>query len=734
MFRPPKIVPIDAPAISPRQRSGSLDLSQQLAGAEALARALWASRSWIAAGMLAGLFAAGLFLVVATPRYGAVAELLIDPADLHVVDKAVTSSAAPTAEEGAQIESQVRVLVSDSVLRRVIEREGLDKDPEFTKLPWTLTPFLAPLAAAVGLKLQLEPIDPMALALRSLEKHVGARRENHTYVVTVSATTRSAIKSVKIANAIVQAYLADQAAARGDAARRATDALSSRLDELKGRVRDSEEKVEAYKAQHDIIGANGQSIREQQLAELNNQLIQARARTAEAKARCDQIELVRKRGADPGSIPEAVQSPTITSLRTQYAEVSRREAELSSRLGPRHPFVYDIKAQERDLHKLIGVEITRLAESTRGDYDRARTNQEALERNLDALKRDAVSISQSLVRLRELERDVEASRAVYEAFLVRSRETSEQERMNTANVRVLSEAMLPSNKEWPPNAALVAALGLMAGATAGAGLGFTRRRTDTDHRIWSRRDLEAASGLPVIAEIVDDVNGRWSATTQFVSKGDPKVLTVAGGPTILDAPDSRFAVGIRGLSELLRPPAGDSASRTLLLLAAGDSAARSKVSLNLALSAASSGNNVLLVDADIGTGELTKLVGGQNNPGLLDVAMHRKGFHEALLGEPRTGLLVLPLGQTQSGLEYARAAADRAVKVLETARSFDVLVVDGPAPAQAPSALAASADFVILIAAAGKTRDTELTHLVAAAKLPPTKLRGAVLIKGTEVA
>lgn len=731
MFRPPEIVPIDAPAMSAHQRGGSFDLRTRLADAAAIARTLWSSRGWIAAGMLVGLVAAVLFLVAATPRYGAMAELLIDPADLHVVDKAVTSSAAPTAEEGAQIESQVRVLVSDNVLRRVIEKEGLDKDPEFAKPSWTLTRALEPLATAIGLKLEVEPIDPVAVALRSLEKHVGARRENHTYVVNVSATTRSAEKSVKIANGIVQAYLVDQAAARSDAARRATDALSSRLDELKNRVKDSEEKVEAYKAQNDIIGANGQLIREQQLAEINNQLVDARVRTTEAKARCDQIELLRRRGADPGSIAEAVQSPTITSLRTQYAEVSRREAELSSRLGPRHPFVYDIRAQRRDLQKLIGVEIGRLADSTRGDYDRARANQEALERSLNALKRDAVSTSQSLVRLRELERDVEASRAVYEAFLVRSRETSEQERMNTANVRVLSEAMLPSNKEWPPNAALVGALGLMAGATAGAGLGFTRRRED--HRVRSRSELEAACGLPVIAEIVDDVNGRWSATTQFVSRGDPKVLTVAAGPTILDAPDSAFAAGVRGLSEMLRPATGESTGRTLLLMAAGDSAARSKISLNLALSAASGGNNVLLVDADTGTGELTKLVGGQHNPGLLDVAMHRKGFHEALLGEPRTGLLVLPVGQPQSGSEYARAAAERAVKVLETARSFDVLVVDSPAPAQVASALAASADSVILVAASGKARDSELAHLVASAKLPPTKLRGAVLLRGGDI-
>ena len=41
--------------------------------------------------------------------------------------------------------------------------------------------------------------------------------------------------------------------------------------------------------------------------------------------------------------------------------------------------------------------------------------------------------------LRELERDVVASRAVYESFLVRARETGEQERLDTKNIRVISQ-------------------------------------------------------------------------------------------------------------------------------------------------------------------------------------------------------------------------------------------------------------------------------------------------------
>src|SRR4029077_8951204 len=96
---------------------------------------LWRRRIWLLLGTLVGLLAAVAFLALATPKYTAVAQLLIDPNDLRVVDNQVTSSATPTDANTAYVESQVRVLTSDNVLRKVIATNGLDKDPEFVGPP-----------------------------------------------------------------------------------------------------------------------------------------------------------------------------------------------------------------------------------------------------------------------------------------------------------------------------------------------------------------------------------------------------------------------------------------------------------------------------------------------------------------------------------------------------------------------------------------------------------------------
>jgi succinoglycan biosynthesis transport protein ExoP len=108
----------------------------------------------------------------------------------------------------------------------------------------------------------------------------------------------------------------------------------------------------------------------------------------------------------------------------------------------------------------------------RGDLDRALAIEQSLENRLAALKSEAVRKSQVVVHLRELQRDADASRAVFESFLLRAQEMREQERIDTSNVRVISDAALPAKQIWPPQGILVIATGLMLGALAGGGVAW----------------------------------------------------------------------------------------------------------------------------------------------------------------------------------------------------------------------------------------------------------------------
>src|SRR3984957_3977484 len=435
---------------------------------------IWRRWRWIVVGVAAALALNLVAELTLTPRYRAASEILIGPVDLRGVDKSVMPPAQTADANVIEVESETRVLTSDKVLRRVVETQRLAADPEFNSGDASkIAKVMSLLKAIVGLKPKPAPAgDAEFAALRQLLRDVTAKRTERTYVVDLMVEPSDGDKSARLANAVVQAYFAEQSAAHTEAARRVTESLTSRLTELRERVRHAEEEVERYKAEQGIVGPSGHLVDEQQLTDLNNQLSVAQARTAETRARYEQVQRLQGRGADRGSTTEAVQSSTIGLLREQYAAAAQREANLTAELGPQHPYVVESHAQVRNAQRLVTEEVARVADATRSEYERALANEEALTNNLDALKQRAIATGMAFVKLRELEREVEASRAVYESFLVRARETREQERLDTVNVRVLSDAQAPLDRSWPPRRLLLLLAALAGGLMAGLGLAY----------------------------------------------------------------------------------------------------------------------------------------------------------------------------------------------------------------------------------------------------------------------
>src|SRR5579864_8956418 len=532
---------------------------------------LWRGKITIVLSTVAAVGLAALFVLMVPHRYTATTQILIDPTDLRAMQNDVATTIPQSDAAVLQVESQARVIASDNVLRRVVIAEGLDQDPEFMR---------GAMAQKYG---------PLA-ALNELAKHVQVKRSERTYVVDISVTSESPAKAARIANAIAQAYLTEQTEVRANSARQISQALTARLKELQSRVRDAEQKVEAYKASHNIVGANGELVNEQQLSALNAQLSTARARTSEAKARLDQVESVLHTKSPIGAFPEAVQSPTISLLRSQYAEIMRRDAEQKSSLGERHPAVIEIEAQGARLQKLIEDEVARIAQSDRAEYERAKADEEMLSRQVDALKNTAVSTNESLVGLRELERDVQASRAVYESFLVRSRETGEKEQVDTKNIRIISKADLPMYRSSPPPSLVLGLAAALLGFASGVGIvimqGTAEDAAPRPDKTRAKTRAMTPAGF-----------GRLGAFTRklWQAPEPPRAITVlATLPTVdiafgLDAvedPHSRFAREIEKVYDAVHASHKRRGNPSVLVVAADDEDDTASVALMLAAAAA----------------------------------------------------------------------------------------------------------------------------------------------------
>jgi polysaccharide biosynthesis transport protein len=673
---------------------------------------IWHGKGTILATTAAALFAAVLFVSFVPHRYTATTQILIDPTDFRAFPTDLSPASQANDAAVLQVESQVRVLTSDSVLRRVIKTEALDHDPEFIGQQSWLG------GASYG--------DGALFALNALKRAVQVKRAERTYVVDVAVTTRDPVKAARIANAIAQAYLAEQTDVRSDAARQVSQSLSARLNELKDRVRQAEDRVETFKVKNNILGASGQLVNEQQLSELNNQLGMARARTAAAKARLDQVEHVHVSQEDIGSFPEAVQSQTITALRTQYAEIMRREAEQMTSLGARHPAVIEIQAQADRLRYMIESEVHRIALSARSEYESARANEATLAGNLEKLKGNAVTTNEAMVTLRELERDVVASRSVYESFLMRARETGEQERLDTKNIRVISRADPPARRSFPPSNTLLAVSALLIGAAAGTGIVLLRAAGEDS----APRQPRAAAGRTLLGRFAETIGGFLPGGAAPSSIPILAMLPHVDTSFALGAAQDRnshFAWEITQVLDAIRAGHRMRGNPSILVIAADDEDDTVAVALTLAAAAAVT-QRVLLIDADLDRRTLAAIDADRNEGGLVDVAVGRLELNEVTARDRETGINLVSFVSPNSRRDRRITEADVTWAFDQTNR-FDMVIVAAVGLGSDPSTrlFADLVDHILLVAEADKQDAGTVEQFASQLGANAQKIRGAVL-------
>ena len=659
-----------------------------------LAQLLWRRKTAIVFAALIGACAAVAIGKSLTPKYIATAQLYVDPRELQLVDRELTPRSQDISGLAMVVDSQARVITSNSVLMQVIQDTHLDKDPEFGG---GSSGGLAKLLGLFGL--QVRPAAPTALgqttALDALIHHIIVKKTDRTFIVDIDVWSSDSAKAAMLANAISKAYLAEAKNSQSVAARRATNDLSGRLKELQDRLRTAENALAIYKAQNNFVGTQDTLITDQQLLASNQRLAAARAATLDAQAKYDQIEASRRNAGDAGAIPEALQSPTLGNLRAQYAEARRKLAEMTAALGPLHPSLRQMEKQVEDLRRNINEEVDRFTQSAKNDLARARDYETSLTRSLEAQKRQSVQLSHASVRLRELERDVEAGRDVYQSFLKRSRETEEQESLNTSNARIIGEATIPQRRSFPPPMSILAAIGLVLGGLAAASWfasvelltsEIAKQPPDQEARpipeaespALQPKTPEAKPPLPIaekpgIARLQEtDVLRTLGG---ILADNGPPDLTRLGWPTLRAAfPLTTFLSSMRDMREALARRSAANVAPVMAVIGQGLGRDRSIVTLNVALAAARDGARVLMIDADPERRALSNKLTGSVKPEAKRLTWLSIGGKAERVIKTRSGIDVLPTigpgggDAIRKAIAQARASAD-----------YDLVIIDGPA-------------------------------------------------------
>jgi polysaccharide biosynthesis transport protein len=621
------------------------------------------------------------YLLTTTPLFTAATAVFVDPRQRASFQ--IEGQGSGAGFDANLVDSQVRLIESDPVLNRVIEAEKLLDDPEFNR----------------------GGDDPARATMKNLKEAVKVKRPEKTYIVEIEVRSQEPQKSARIANSIANAYLKDTKDARQDTAQRESVWLETHLRDLQTRLIDAENRVEAFKAQNKIVGSEGKLVNELQLTELNRGLIDARRKSSEAKATLDQVVEMRSQGRLSDTTSEALRSPVIDRLRGQLTEILRLDANARSTLGPRHPASQEIREQLAETRRQITDELGRIEKSAESTYRVARINEIALEKQLDGLKNLSTTTNQTLVRMRELEREVEAQKAVFQKFLS-DKEQIARLTVESSAGRIIVPAFPPQRKSHPKTI-LVLGLAGIGGSLLGVILALIGETLQRGKAAYGQAPMRAVRQADPSDQNSPSLGREYRAVSNLgadgfaakVAQSRPPELVIAQLPALpqrgklrwinkaedgaQDAqsysesqlhdlvqhqPDSAFARAITQLAQDLTPLLHHKMLPSLVLSSMKARADSSIITSNLAAAFAARGLNVLIVDAHPQQSSLARVFAKHNER----VSVALKGAIVEAIEVPfhaqnrmRGGVFLLPFGARAEGSRHGAVEPD-------------LILIDGP--------------------------------------------------------
>ncbi|MGE3867670.1 MAG: GumC family protein [Hyphomonadaceae bacterium] len=678
-------------------------------------------RMWVVA-LTAGIvfLLVAFFTATATKMYTAAAQVEIDMRETRVLGNidSVVSGLPPNT---AAVDTETQLLTSRTLAGRVVDSLKLLDDKEFNPPPKrglfdrihdaiSGPPKLS--AAQLAKKRMIERQG----AIDAVQKHLKVRRIGLTYVIEIATTSNSPDKAARLADAFAELYLTQQLENKYDTIARANEWLSNRLEALRQEVQAKERAVELYRAQNGLLSAEGSTLTEQAISSLNLELVTSKAALAERTARLRGVESGLVNGNGGENAAEALGSNVISALRQKQAEIARTRAEMSAKYGPKHPEMKRVAEEEADIQKRIDAEIGRIVASLRGEVEIARNRVASIQASLTNQQADLAANNVGAVKLRELVRDADASKTLYEAFLNRFKQIAEQGGIEQPDARIVSRATPPLNPSYPDtkmNLALGLLLGLALGAVVALALEFFEQSLRTAQDVQDRLRVTCLGALPYLDKRTRLVDQEMVPPESYVLK----------------RPLSAFGEALRGVRASLFFSSPDRHVKVLAVTSALPDEGKTTTALGLARISALAGSKTVIVDCDLRRRSATHALGLDVEKGLTEVLFRTATLDEVLQKDSGSGADVVPLAQAEFtprdlfGSDAMRQLID------ELRERYEVIVLDtAPVlPLADTRVLSPLADSVLVVVRWGRTPHSVVRSALDQLHAHGANIAGAVL-------
>jgi polysaccharide biosynthesis transport protein len=328
------------------------------------------------------------YTLLTTPKYQAIAEVMLDPRNKTVTKADDVLSQLPA--DSVVVDSEVEVLRSPQLSKRVVQSLKLDQDPEFRRGRLRRLP-PGPLTGR-----------PLQQVVNAVGRNLSVSRMGLTDVIQIGFRSASPAKASRVANEFANLYLAQQVEQKVDATNEASQWLNQRLAQIRSQVLADDTAVQQFKIANNLLSAQGTTLTEQEISNYNQSLAQATAQVAEDQARFETARRQLALGSNGDDVGEALNSPTIEKLKEQRAEVSRQVAALQAQFLDGYPKLETARNELKDIDSEIRAETQRIISNLDAKVQVSRRRAAAIDSTLASTRGELATNDRASVKLDEL--------------------------------------------------------------------------------------------------------------------------------------------------------------------------------------------------------------------------------------------------------------------------------------------------------------------------------------------
>ncbi|MEP7247178.1 MAG: polysaccharide biosynthesis tyrosine autokinase, partial [Gammaproteobacteria bacterium] len=430
--------------------------------------------------------------------------------------------------------------------------------------------------------------------------------------------------SAKISNALAQAYIDQNREFKFTSSKDASDWLGQQMAEQRKQVDASEQAVQRYREQNNAIALDDrQDIVVQKLAELNTAVTRAKTERIEKESLYRQIQTIQADRSALDTFPAILSNAFIQQQKADLSTLQRQLAEMSEKLGDRHPDIVKLRSSVQVAESKLQGEIAKVVQSVRNQYMAAQAQENSLTQALNQQKGEALSMNRKGIEYGVLAREAASNRQIYESLMQRTKETGISGELKSSNIRILDPAETPRSPV-SPNKRNNLLFALFGGATFACGLAFFFEYLD--NRIKSPEELKKHLGLPFLGMV-----------PALFDKNIKDPLISGGAP-------NNFCESFRAVRTNLLFASAEEGARSILVTSTGPGEGKTMVATNLAVALAQAGQRVLLIDADMRKPRVHSVFGKPREPGLSNVLVGNAKSSESVHKTTIPGLWVMPAG------------------------------------------------------------------------------------------